>query len=152
MKWLTFKSQLEPGFRINLNDMILLFLASAFSFLLYFISTDRGLFILPIYIAFSFFIFCNVFRVTWLQEVFWYVPFIITTIYAIQHVENFWFLILCIFEPFKAILIIMCIKKGPYVGLLYKKVGNHEGYIPANYRERIEKTYKLLRDMVKGYL
>ena len=127
MKWLTFKTQLEPGFRINLNDIILLIISAAFTAMLYFFSSERGLFLLPLYIGSTFFLFCNVFRIAWWHEIVWYVPFILTAYYAILHVENFWLVILFIFEPLKVALIIYSMKKGPYVGWLYRIVDNYEG-------------------------
>ena len=151
MKWLTFETQLEPGFRVNLNDIILIVLALLFSIVLGFISSERGIFLLPVYIAITFFLFCNVFRIAWWHEIAWYIPFMITTYYALLYVEHFWLLILGVFEPLKIVLIVYRVKRGPYVGIMYKRIGNYDGYKIETYRERIVKHYQKFRDLVNRY-
>jgi len=77
MKWtrfLTTKIQKEPGFRLNLIDIGLIACLILVTWLLHPIFQEGWLFLLPLYIGLSFFLFCNVFRIgNWLEP-FWYIP------------------------------------------------------------------------------
>ena len=125
MKLLTFKIQHEPGFRLNLTDLILLVILMVFSGFIFTVTRDRGLYLLPLYIGLSFFLFCNVFRIGNRLEAFWYVPFIILFLSGFYFMENFWPLILLVCEPLKAALIIVRIRRGGYEDILYKKFGKN---------------------------
>ena len=64
MKLLTFDIQKNPGFRFNLTDLIFIVLLGFSSVLIYrFFGTFYALYLFPLYIGFTFFLFCNVFRV-----------------------------------------------------------------------------------------
>jgi hypothetical protein len=122
MKWLTFKIQLEPGFRINLTDLIILVALIIISFVIYTITAKGYIFLLPLYIGVTFFLFCNVFRIGNSLEPFWYIPFTITVIYGFYHVENFWTIVLLVGEPLRLFLILYRIIRGPYRGVFYKQI------------------------------
>jgi hypothetical protein len=136
MKWLTFKYRYEPGVRINLMDILLLFVVSLASYILYLIIPEPRVFLMPLYIGVTFFLFCTVFKVTWYDEVFWYLPFAIIMPYALLNVENFWFFILAVFEPIRAAVVIHRMKKGPYVGIFYKWIDNYGSYTPLTPKEK----------------
>lgn len=120
MNILTFKVKKEPGFRINLSDLIILIVLGIISYLIYRFTTEGYLFFLPLYIGFTFFLFCNVFRIGNRLEPFWYVPFVLCVIYGLYDLKNLWPVILWICEPLKIILILYRIKKGPYVGIFHR--------------------------------
>jgi hypothetical protein len=125
MKWLTFKKQIEPGFRFNLIDLIFLVFLIVLSYLIFTITQEKGFYLLPLYIGLTFFLFCNVFRIGNSLEPFWYIPFLITFWAGFYTRDNFWPLILLICEPLKAGLIIFRIKKGNYIGFFYKQLGSY---------------------------
>jgi phosphoglycerol transferase MdoB-like AlkP superfamily enzyme len=120
MKWtrfLTFKIQKEPGFRLNLIDIGLIACLILVTWLLYPIFQEGWLFLLPLYIGLSFFLFCNVFRIgNWLEP-FWYIPFTIALFFLNKQPEILWWLILLVFEPLKVILIAYSMKRGDYRGI-----------------------------------
>lgn len=122
MKWLTFEIQRSPGFRLNLIDIGLILLLAGLSAWLYFIFSTLSLFLVPLYLGFSFFLFCNVFRIENRLEIFWYIPFILIAVFCLYSVnlKLFWLLVLMILEPIKVILIVYHVVKGPYVGVLSK--------------------------------
>jgi hypothetical protein len=123
MKWFTFKAQHEPGFRFNLTDFIFLLFLSLLSYLLYWMTPQRGFYLFPLYLGLSFFLFCNVFRIGNKLEFYWYFPLTVSAIYGFFYVERFWLFILAVFEPLKLFLIVYHIKKGHYIGIFYKRVG-----------------------------
>jgi len=67
-----FKVQKEKGFRINVVDVIFILLLIASSVFIYSYLGDLGYyFLLPLYVGFSFFLFCNVFRLRTKDEMIW---------------------------------------------------------------------------------
>jgi hypothetical protein len=122
MKRLTFKIQREPGFRLNLTDILILLVLTIISFVIYSVTTKGHFFLLPLYIGFTFFLFCNVFRIGNRLEPFWYVPFIGTVIYGLYHMDIFWPVVLWFCEPLKFILILYAMIRRPYRGVFYKQI------------------------------
>ena len=116
MKWLTFDVQKEPGFRFNLTDMLLIVCLILTSCFFYWLSPIHYYYLLPLYVGFSFFLFCNVFRIGNNLERIWYIPFIIITVLTFSRPGLYWKLILVICEPLKAGLILYRMIKGPYRG------------------------------------
>jgi asparagine N-glycosylation enzyme membrane subunit Stt3 len=77
-----FKVQKEKGFRINLVDIIFILLLIGSSIFIYTHLGSLGYyFSLPLYIGFSFFLFCNVFRLRTKDEMIW--TFLFLTIVSI---------------------------------------------------------------------
>lgn len=122
MKWLTFKFQREPGFRFNITDLILISAACGLSLLIYRETPEISLYLIPLYLVFSFFLFCNVFRIGNKFELFWYIPFVLISIISIYNFnfELFWYAILLILEPIKWTLITLKIKSNSYHGIFYR--------------------------------
>ncbi|PCJ59973.1 MAG: hypothetical protein COA79_09205 [Planctomycetota bacterium] len=124
MRWgpfLTFSVQKEAGFRFNLIDLGLICFLSITSWLLLPVLKEGYLFLIPLYIGYSFFLFCNVFRIGNKLEPFWYIPFSIALYLLIQKPNLFWWIILPIFESLKFILITIKIKSGSYHGIFMNK-------------------------------
>lgn len=124
MKWLTFKVQQEAGFRFNLIDLIFIALLSAISLGLKIAVPDLSLFGIPLYVGFSFFLFCNVFRIGNRAEAWWYVPFAalaVSCIYTMR-LDVFWWVVLLILEPLKAGLIIRAMRRCTYHGAFHQRL------------------------------
>ena len=121
MAWITFKKQRKAGFRFNLVDLFFIVFLFLISGLIRYFFPGTSYFFLPLYIGYSFFLFCNVFRIGNRLEVFWYVPFMIITVTFIKRPDIYWIIMLPFCELLKVILIVYRIKKGDYVGILYKK-------------------------------
>ena len=122
MKWLTFDTQEEPGFRFNLVDLFLILFLLLVSYLFYVISPFSFYYLVPVYVGFTFFLFCNVFRIGNNLERVWYVPFILITILSFKRPDIYWKLVLGICEPLKIGLILYRILRGPYWGILHKQI------------------------------
>jgi hypothetical protein len=122
MMFLTFRVQKEPGFRLNLTDLLLLALLAILSFAIYSYTTDRYIYLLPLYVGFSFFLFCNVFRIGNRIEPIWYIPFTLTVIWGLNSLESFWAVVLLICEPLRWALILFRILKGPYRGAFHRQI------------------------------
>ena len=124
MKWLTFKIQIEPGFRFNLIDSSFIIFLCVLSVFLFNQLPDKSLFWVPLYLGLSFFLFCNVFRIGNRLEPFWYIPFTLVTAISLYTLNMllFWWLVLLFLEPMKWVLIIYHIKKRRYVGIFYHKL------------------------------
>lgn len=123
MKWLTFKVQHEPGFRFNLCDLIILVVLVIISLVFYSVTTEGLLYLLPLYVGFTFFVFCNLFRIGNGLEAVWYVPFVPAVIYGSYNVEVLWPLIFSVFVPLTVVLVLYRIFKGPYMGVFYRHIG-----------------------------
>ncbi len=123
MKWLTFRIQREPGFRLNLTDMIFIVFLGALSWGFSRVTIESGIHLLPLYLGGSFFLFCNVFRIGEALEAFWYVPFTAVAGLGLLRPELFWPLALVLLEPLKVGLIVYRIRRGPYVGVFHEWLG-----------------------------
>ena len=130
MKWLTFEIQREPGFRLNLTDLLLVSALSAASGFWYSVFPADRLYLLPLYVGGSFFLFCNVFRIGNRLEVPWYLTFVAITVYGFAQPEFPWLLLLTVCEALKWALIGYRIRRGPYVGALYRQLAQFSA-LPA---------------------
>lgn len=126
MKWLTFEIQREPGFRLNLTDLLFISFLCGLAGLLYTQLPGNSLHWLPLYLGLSFFLFCNVFRIGSRLEIFWYVPFTLFAAYALYtgNLAQFWWLALPILEIIKWTLVVYRIRRGPYVGVAHLWLAN----------------------------
>jgi len=122
MRWLTFKIQHEPGFRFNLIDLILVVTLVATSVTWYRVFPYQGLFLLPIYVGESFFLFCNIFRIGNRLERPWYITFVVIAVYGLRQPTFPWWLLLGVCEGMKWVLIIHRVRRGPYVGALREQL------------------------------
>lgn len=113
------KIKRTPGFRLNGIDLIFIGLMCCLSYALHYLLPESSIFGIPLYLVFSFFLFCNVFRIGNRMEPFWYIPFFILTAYSLNSFDMifFWNCVIYIFEPLKWSLIIYRIWKGPYLGI-----------------------------------
>ncbi len=123
MKWLTFRIQREPGFRFNLADLILLLFLGAASAAWYAVFPARHLYLLPLYVGGSFFLFCNVFRIGNRLEAPWYLLFLAICVYGIPQERFPWSVLLVSCEALKWLLIATRIRRGPYRGLFHRHLG-----------------------------
>ncbi len=126
MKWLTFEIQKTPGFRFNLIDLLLIVFLVAVSIGLFVAIPGTSVFWVPLYLGFSFFLFCNVFRIGNRLEPWWYVPFFCVSVYALLAADSalFWWSVLLGLEPLKWGLIVFHILKRPYHGAFCRTSGN----------------------------
>lgn len=132
MKWLTFDIQREPGFRFNLIDLLLIVTLVAMSVVWGTAFPEQHLYLLPLYVGISFFLFCNVFRIGNRLEMPWYLTFVAIAGYGSTQSEFPWLLMLATCEPSKWALIGWRIWRGPYVGVFHRK------YAPTRSRDDLQ--------------
>jgi len=133
MKWLTFSVQREPGFRINLTDLLLITALVTASIGWHAHFPEQHLYLLPLYVGGSFFLFCNVFRVGNRVEPPWYIAFVLLVLYGFSQPEFPWLLLLTVCEPLKWGLIAYRIRRGPYVGAFYRQLARFALQPPAGH-------------------
>ena len=86
-----FDVQKEKGFRINLVDMLFIALLIGSSVYIYTQLGNLGYyFLLPLYVGFSFFLFCNVFRLKTRDEMIWTFLFLTIVSITFEHFPNSW--------------------------------------------------------------
>ena len=94
MKFQIFKVQKEKGFRINLVDIVFIILLIGVSmFIFKEIGYLDNIYLLPLYVGFTFFLFCNVFRLTTKYELVWTVIFALVTAISFHFFAENWVLI-----------------------------------------------------------
>ncbi len=123
MKFLTFEIQKAPGFRFNLIDLIFILLLAMASLGLYrSFDTFMSLYILPLYVGFTFFLFCNVFRVGTRKELWWIVLFfmIAVTNYLVLGVAWFWPTVV-IAGMVQVVLVVLQVRSDDYRGIFAKE-------------------------------
>jgi len=121
MKIQIFKVQKEKGFRINLVDIIFILLLILSSFYIYEKVNDIGYyFLLPLYVGFTFFLFCNLFRLRTKDEILWVFFFLISSLLTMQYFENHWVLYTILLSfSFQSILIMRHFRSEGYRGIWY---------------------------------
>lgn len=72
------------------------------------------------------------FRVGNRIEPLWYIPFGIAMMYSVYRMEVDWTLLLLIFVPLQIALILYRVIRGPYLGILYEKVGKYDRGLVAD--------------------
>jgi hypothetical protein len=125
MKWLRLGVKEQPGFTFNPADLLIIGSFFFTSYLFKFISPYGYYYLLPLYVGFTFFLFCNVFRIGNRLERYWYVPFVIITILTFNRPDVYWKLIALICEPLKVGLIIYRIKRGNYIGIFHRQLSKN---------------------------
>ena len=126
VKWLTFEVQRkEPGFRLNLTDLAFIALLLSLSAGLHYLGMPFALTGLVLYLGATFFLFCNVFRITNRLESWWYIPFALVAAWGLGWggLGWMWWIILTVLEPWKWLLILYQIRRGNYVGVGYRRLG-----------------------------
>jgi hypothetical protein len=131
MKWRTFEIQREPGFRFNLIDLVLILALVAASAGWYALFDSDYLYLLPLYVGGSFFLFCNVFRIGNRMEVPWYLAFVALTAYGMRQPEFPWLFVLGVCETIKWGLIAWRIWRGSYVGAFRAHLGRFARPVPV---------------------
>lgn len=120
MRWHIYKSRHEPGFRLNMVDIAMLVSVSLISWYAGQAFADHYLHLIPLYVGLSFFFFCNIVRIGNHLEPFWYVPFVLLTLYGLTRPEIYWLLVLGVCEPIRVALVIYRIRQGNYKGAFYR--------------------------------
>lgn len=128
MRWHPYKIRREPGFRLNMIDIMVLSIIGLLSWLAREPFSAHYLYLIPIYVGSSFFLFCNVFRIGNRLEPLWYIPFMVLTLYGlIQQPEAYWLLVLGVCEPLRVGLIVYRVRQGHYVGAFYRQLAALRG-------------------------
>lgn len=124
MKFLTFKVQKEAGFRFNLTDLLFIVLLISFSLTLYsYLETFYSLYLLPLYIGFTFFLFCNIFRVGTRLEIIWIGSFLIVSLMSHTYLDERWFATSAFISSFiQAIEVFITIQSKNYKGVFFEKM------------------------------
>ena len=123
MSLLTFKVQKEPGFRFNLTDLIFIILLVITSISIY-NSYGRyySLYLLPLYVGSTFFLFCNVFRVGTRLELVWIVSFLLISIASHHFFSEQWLEVSAICSSaVQAIEIFLHTSSKNYRGLFHER-------------------------------
>lgn len=124
MKLLRFRAQRAPGFRLNISDLMVILALGILAHWLHGETWLEGLWLVPVYIGVTFFLFCNVFRIGNRMEPLWYVPFAVTAAWCVWSADLalLWKLVFCVFEPLKWVLVAYRIWRGPYRGILAERL------------------------------
>ncbi len=122
MRWHTHGICHEPGFRLSLIDLLMLVSVGLLSWLGRDAFTAHFIYLIPVYVGGSFFLFCNVFRIGNRLEACWYIPFVALSLYGLTRPDLYWLLVLGVCEPLRILLVIYRLRKGGYVGIFYRQL------------------------------
>jgi len=118
------KVKKEAGFRINIVDIIFIGLLGYASYYLYTVLGDKdNLYLLPLYVGFTFFLFCNVFRLRTKEELIWTLFFMLSAFITFNFFYANWVAItLGLSSLLQAILIGLAIGSDGYRGVFGGKI------------------------------
>ena len=113
------KVKKEAGFRMNIIDVVFIGLLGSASYYIYTIlGSSENLYLLPLYVGFTFFLFCNVFRLRTKEELIWTLSFLITALVTFKLFHTHWVAItLGLSSLFQAVLIGLAIGSDGYHGV-----------------------------------
>ena len=113
------KVKKEVGFRINLVDIIFITLLTSVSYYLYTIlGSSENLYFLPLYVGFTFFLFCNVFRLRTKDELMWTLFFLLSSFVTYNFFHTHWVVItLGLSSLIQSVLIGLAIGSSGYRGV-----------------------------------
>ena len=116
------RSGQPPGFRMDRVDVIFLIFLVTLSATITATIGEPAFALIPVYLGFTFFLFCNVFRIGNKLEPLWYLPFTGAAGWCLHtlNIDLFWWLVVIFLEPWKWTLIAYRIIKGPYLGIFSK--------------------------------
>ena len=116
------KVKKEVGFRINFIDIIFIVLIGTASYYLYTIlGRSENLYLLPLYVGFTFFLFCNVFRLRTKDELIWTLFFLLSSFVTYNLVPAHWVAItLSLSSLLQAVLIGFAVRSDGYRGIFGK--------------------------------
>jgi len=114
-----FKVKKEAGFRINFVDMLFITLLI---FASYYLHTELGnqenLYLLPLYVGFTFFLFCNVFRLRTKEELIWTLFFLVSSFMSFSFFHESWVLLTFFLSSLlQVVLIGLAISSDGYRGI-----------------------------------
>ena len=130
MRWQTFDIQREPGFRLNLIDLLLILAILTVCMLWWRLFPYQGLYLLPAYVGISFFTFCNIFRIGNRLEAPWHLTFTALAVYGFSQSDFPWLLLLAVGELVKWGLIAYHIRRGHYVGAFRETLSRFSARTP----------------------
>ena len=88
------KVQKEAGFRLNLVDILFIALLLSASYYLHeVLGSKENLYLLPLYVGLTFFLFCNVFRLRTQDELIWTLFFLSTSAITFNFFHENWVII-----------------------------------------------------------
>jgi hypothetical protein len=126
-----YETKRNPGFRLNGVDIVVVGVASFISFSILTLDGAPEFWWLPLYGAFSMFLFCNVLRISTQFEIPWIIAFSVSSIITIIHDwATFPIVILCA-EPFRFIMLIWAIRIGRYRGIFWRQILSAAGHDPT---------------------
>jgi len=113
------KVKKEAGFRINLVDILFISLLIFSSYYLYnLLGSTENLYILPLYVGFTFFLFCNVFRLRTKDEFLWTLFFLLVSTITFNFFrENWVFTSMGLSSFFQFIEIVINVRSKGYKGV-----------------------------------
>ena len=113
------KVKKEAGFRINLVDILFIGLLIFSSYYLYnLLGSMENLYILPLYVGFTFFLFCNVFRLRTKDEFLWTLFFLLVSTITFNFFrENWVFTSMALSSFFQFIEIVITVRSKGYKGV-----------------------------------
>jgi hypothetical protein len=117
MKLRVFERQSEPGFRLNLVDILFLALAAALSYLASQSECWSMLAPLPLHLSTVFFVFCNIVRVRTRSEIVWMVTYAFSFIVAIAFNLPLWPTVLSFSTASLAVVVFHAVTTGQSRGI-----------------------------------
>lgn len=121
MKMHVFKRQTEPGFRLNVVDLLFLLLAFGTSYVASQSDVWAALAPLPIHLSAVFFLFCNVVRVRTRSEIIWMATYAASFAFAISFSLSLWPTVLSLSTASLAAVITHALWSGDHRGVFCRQ-------------------------------
>lgn len=117
------RPEFRPGFRLSVFDLVFIGLGAGAA---YFAFTLRSLpATIPAYVSFTFFLYCNVFRIRRTPELIWAGVFTILALISFYFGQPSWLVVFVVGIALSIILIAIEMRHPSYHGIFWRSVNPH---------------------------
>jgi hypothetical protein len=114
------RREFRPGFRLSVFDFVVLGLGALAA---YFAYTLRSLpAAIPAYVIFTFFLYCNVFRIRRTPELIWAAAFTLAALVTFYFQQRSWLVVFAVGIALSIVLIVIEMRHPSYHGIFWRSV------------------------------
>jgi hypothetical protein len=113
----------RPGFRLGVFDCVVLCVGGIAAYFAFTLGSLAAA--IPAYVIFTFFLYCNVFRIRRTPELIWAAAFTLTALASFYFQQPTWIVVFAVGIAFTIILIVIEMRHPSYHGVFWRSLNPH---------------------------